>query len=59
MVGFDKTQFLQQGFHVTERGQHLIVTTPQVFASGDPARFFVRRDFDNFIFDDYVSTHNA
>lgn len=59
MVGFDKTQFLQQGFHVTERGQHLIITTPQVFASGDPARFFVRRDFDNFIFDDYGSTHNA
>lgn len=55
----NKAQFLEHGFHVTQRPNHLIVTTPQTFASGDPAHFFVSQQHDRVIFDDFGTSFNA
>lgn len=54
-----KNDFLGYGFHVLDRQTHLIVTTPQTFASGDPARFFVSKRQGEYLFSDYGTTHNA
>lgn len=55
----NKHDFLRHGLHVIERPNHLIVTTPQTFVSGDPAHFCVRPSGMGVIFCDYGMTHNA
>lgn len=55
----NKHDFLQHGLHIVERPNHLIVTTPQTFASGDPAHFCVRNSGAGLLFCDYGMTHNA
>ena len=55
----NKAEFLSYGFHVVERPHHLIVSTPQTFASGDPANFCVKKSPLGFLFCDYGMTHNA
>lgn len=55
----NKAQFLEHGFHVVQRPNHLIVTTPQTFASGDPAHFFVSWQHDRVMFDDFGTSLNA
>lgn len=59
MVTLNKSAFLQQGFYIRESENHLAVTTPQTFVSGDPARFWVIQDFDDLLFNDYGFSHNA
>lgn len=54
-----KEHFLQAGFDVYESPHSLIVTTPQVFASGDPACFWVNEQKDDIIFSDYGHSLNA
>ncbi len=58
-MNISKNDFISAGFHILEKPKHLIVTTPQIFASGDPARFWVREDFNKLLFDDYGFTHNS
>lgn len=55
----NKHDFLQYGLHVLERPNHLIITTPQTFLSGDPAHFCVRSSGERVIFCDYGMTYNA
>lgn len=50
---------IEQGFMVDSMGDYRVITTPQVFASGDPARVWVRGDFDNWQFDDFGFCLNA
>lgn len=52
-------QFLEHGFYIVQRPNHLIVTTPQTFASGDPAHFFVRCQHNRVMFDDFGTSFNA
>lgn len=55
----EKTHFLQAGFDVYESPYSLIVTTPQTFASGDPACFWVKEQNHRVIFNDYGHSLNA
>lgn len=41
------------GFNAREFDGMLSVTTPQTFISGDPVSFYIRQDYDNFIFEDH------
>lgn len=59
MMTLNTCAFLQQGFHIRESENHLAVTTPQTFVSGDPAKFWVIQDFDDLLFNDYGFSHNA
>lgn len=51
--------FLKKGFQVRESENHISITTPQTFASGDPARLWVMKDFEALFFNDYGFSHNA
>lgn len=59
MMTLNKDAFLQQGFHIRESENHLAVTTPQTFVSGDPAKFWVIQDFNDLLFNDYGFSQNA
>lgn len=51
--------FLKEGFYIRQSENHFSVVTPQTFASGDPARFWVIKDFNGLVFNDYGFAHNA
>lgn len=59
MMTLNKNEFLQQGFHIRESENHMAVTTPQTFVSGDPAKFWVIQDFEDLLFNDYGFSQNA
>jgi|26BtaG_2_1085354.scaffolds.fasta_scaffold01375_11 hypothetical protein len=59
MMTLNKNEFLQQGFYIRESENHLAVTTPQTFISGDPAKFWVVQDFEDLLFNDYGFSQNA
>lgn len=58
-MNLNKESFLQMGFDVYESPTSLIVTTPQTFASGDPAHFWVKNAHNKILFNDYGSSLNS
>lgn len=46
-------QFECLGFNTREFDGMLSITTPQTFISGDPVSFYIRQDYENFVFEDF------